>query len=279
MSAPPRSRVFLVTGAASGIGAAAVDALAARGERALATDVRLDALEARARAGGWTAERVRLRKLDVASEGDWAGAFDDATAAFGRVDVLLNVAGYLKPGNVRDAAVEEIVRHLDVNVKGVILGTRAAARRMAAQGEGHVINVASIAALWPAPGIAAYTASKYAVRGFSLAAAQELAPLGIAVTVVCPDAVSTPMLDSQAGVPEAAATFSAPRVLRAEEVASALLGPVLDRRPLEHDVPGRARFWIARLSALFPWLVRAIGPLAQRQGLKRQARLRAGAGA
>ena len=75
---------------------------------------------------------------------------------------------------------EDVHRHFDVNVKGVIFGTRAAAARMIPQGHGHVVNIASMAALAPIPGLALYSASKYAVRAFSLAAAEELRAHGVA---------------------------------------------------------------------------------------------------
>ena len=78
-------------------------------------------------------------------------------------------------------------------------------------GSGHIVNIASLASLVPSPGLALYSASKYAVRAFSLAAAEELREHGVAVTTVCPDAVRTAMLDKQLDYPEAALTFTAPR--------------------------------------------------------------------
>jgi len=87
-------------------------------------------------------------------------------------------------------------RHLDIN-QGVIFATRAVAPILIAQRFGHIVNVASIAAISHVPGLSAYCASKHAVRGFSLAIAHELARHGVAVTVVYPDAVETPMLTLQ----------------------------------------------------------------------------------
>ncbi len=101
------------------------------------------------------------------------------------------------------------------------------------------------------PGLALYSASKYAVRAFSLAAAEDLRPHGVAVTTVCPDAVKTPMFDHQIGYREAALTFTAPKVLSVEEVSRVILGKVLARRPLIVAIP-RWRGWLARLADLFP---------------------------
>lgn len=145
------------------------------------------------------------------------------------------------------------------------------ARSMAGRG-GHVVNVASLAALAPIPGLALYSASKHAVRAFSIAAAEELAPAGIAVTVVCPDAVATPMLDIQVDDPSAALTFSGGRVLTAGEVAELLAGRVLDERPIEIALPA-SRAWLARAASLAPGLAAWLRPWLERRGRERQKAL------
>ncbi len=120
----------------------------------------------------------------------------------------------MRPGHTPELLDGDVELQIGVNLKGVIYGTREAARLMLRQPDlarrGHIVNIASLAALAPIPGLTVYSATKYAVRAFSLAAAEELRPLGIAVTVVCPDAVKTPMLDLQVGYEEAALTFTAP---------------------------------------------------------------------
>src|SRR5262249_40428921 len=157
---------------------------------------------------------VRLRRLDVRDVADWERAIDEAVAAFGRIDVAMNIAGYLMAGWAHEASPEIVDCHLDINVKGVIFGTQAAARQMLkqnkGQGSGHIINIASMSALAPIPGIAIYTASKYAVRAFSLAVAQELRPHNIYVTAINPDAVRTPLLTPQKDI-AAAVLFSSPK--------------------------------------------------------------------
>src|SRR5690606_14819464 len=149
-----------------------------------ATDLDLIALDAHATEAGWPRDRVECRRLDVTDAQAWDDAIE-ATRVGGPLDVLVNMAGYLHPGWVHELDAAEIDRHFSVNVRGVVLGTRAAARTMLAQGKGHIVNVASLAALAPIPGLSLCSASKYAVRAFSLAAAQELRGRGISVTVVC----------------------------------------------------------------------------------------------
>ena len=201
-------QTFFLTGAASGIGQHLADKLVAQGHRVFATDVNFDALNAHAQVNQWREDRVRLRRLDVRDAADWEKAIEDAVAAFGRIDVAMNIAGYMLAGWAHEALPEVVNCHLDVNVKGVIFGTQAAARQMLKQGGGHIINIASLCALAPIPGIAIYSASKYAVRAFSIATALELRPRNVYVTAINPDAVRTPLLDPQKGIEAAAIVFS-----------------------------------------------------------------------
>ena len=165
---------------------------------------------------------------------------------------------------------------IDVNTKGVIFGTHAAAVVMVPRGQGQIINIASMAALAPVPGISVYSASKFAVRGFSLAAAQELERHGIRVSVVCPDAVDTPMVDYQLDHAGAALTFSGPRILSVDEVARAIVG-LLDRTKkhrLELIIPWRRGF-LAKISTLLPrFLHRRVSASLTQRGLARQKEIR-----
>ncbi len=270
-------RVALVTGAAGGIGGATARRLVEGGARVVLADLDRDALAAQVRAHGWSEGQALPVALDVRRVEDWRAALDAAAERWGEVDLLYNVAGILRPGPVHAAPVEEVALHLDVNAKGVLLGTRLATERMVARGRGHVVNVASMAALAPIPGLALYSASKFAVRAYSLIAAQELRPLGVHVTVVCPDAVQTPMLDLQLDHPEAALTFSGGKVLTADDVAEALVGPrvVRARPPMEVWLP-RRRGLLARFGDLLPAAGFRIGEVLTRRGLARQAQLREG---
>jgi 3-oxoacyl-[acyl-carrier protein] reductase len=217
--------------------------------------------------------------LDVRDPAAWSAAMAWLVEHWGGVDVVMNVAGYLRPAAIADSTDDDVDRHLDVNVKGVVHGTRAAAGCMAANPvrdgvRGHVINIASLASLAPIPGIGLYSASKYAVRGFSLVAAEELRSVGIAVTVVCPDAVRTPMLDLQLDYPEAALTFTAPHFLEPADISALILGRVLRSRPLLVSIP-RHRAFLARLADLFPAVTRGLSVHLGRRGRDVQERMRA----
>jgi 3-oxoacyl-[acyl-carrier protein] reductase len=264
---------MVLTGCASGIGQHLAGALSSRGEQVLATDVDEEALEKRAREGGWEAKGVRLKKLDVRSAEAWDAALDFATSTWGGVDVVMNIAGVIRPGYVESISAADIDFHMDVNVKGTALGLRAAAARMIPRRSGHIINFGSLASLAPVPGLSLYTASKFAVRGLSLAAATELREHGVSVTVVMPDAVQTPMLDLQVDYAEAALTFSGDRPLTVEEVERLIIHKVLRQKPLEIAFP-LARGALARAANTAPGISSLIAPMLRQKGLETQEQVR-----
>jgi 3-oxoacyl-[acyl-carrier protein] reductase len=268
-----QQRVFVVTGAASGIGKHLVKALAARGHSVLATDVNEPGLSLWRDPGTAHASRIQAEPLDVTRPEAWERALDAAERAFGPVDVLLNVAGFLKPGFVHEVDDRAVDLHIDVNVKGVIWGTRAAARRMVARGSGHIVNFGSLASLAAVPGLCLYSASKFAVRGFSLAAAAELRPLGVHVTVLLPDAVQTPMLDLQVHYREAAMTFSGDAPLSVDDIEKVIFDKVLPKRPLEIAIP-LGRGLLARLATASPEAALLLAPQLTKKGLRAQERMK-----
>lgn len=272
--AEPSERVCIVTGAASGMGRHMAAVLRRQGHSVVAADIDRAGLERLAAEQAWqTDDRFMLHPIDVRSSTEWEQLVDTAVSRFGRLDVLLNIAGFLRPGNVHEMEPEILERHIDVNVKGVMHGTRTAARAMLRHGSGHIVNVASIAGISAVPGLAAYCASKHAVRGFTLSVAHELSAQGIAVSVFCPDAVETPMLTLQERYPEAAMVFGGPRPLSLVEVERALLR-VLRERPLEVvlDVPFSARALGAKIANAFPRVLALAAPLIIRGGRAAQKR-------
>lgn len=272
---------MLITGAASGIGRHLVGAFLRRGERVAASDLSLERLREVAREDTWSTKdlaaspsagdvRLALAALDVSDPKAWEAAWDAAEAALGPVDRVLNVAGFLAPDWIEHASDGDIERHFDVNAKGVVYGTRCAARRMIPRRAGHIINIGSLASLSPVPGLSLYAASKFAVRGFSLSVALELADKCVAVTVVLPDAVQTPMLDLQKPRPEAALTFSGGRVLTPADIEATLI-EVMRTRPLEVAIPS-SRGALARFASAMPGLGQRLLPLLRAMGRRRQAK-------
>jgi len=264
----------IVSGAASGIGRQMAIALVREGHRVALTDINERGLDQLLREQGWTGRGdVMTYVLDARDAAGWHALVQRTVERFGSLDNMLNVAGYLSAGNVIDLDVAEIDKHIDINVKGVMYATHAGARQMSTQRQGHILNVASIAGISHVPGLAAYCASKHAVRGFSLSVAHELRKHGVQVTVFCPDAVETPMLVQQQDRPEAAMTFGGRRPLSLNEVERAILRAMRER-PLELlvDVPGTGRAFGARLANMFPKLTALAEERIRAQGEKAQAR-------
>jgi 3-oxoacyl-[acyl-carrier protein] reductase len=263
---------IVVTGAASGIGHRLVRLLGERGHQVIAADIDEVALSRAAGDGSWPST-VTTATHDVRSADDWTRLIETVEARPGGLGALVNVAGVLRVEDVQALKPESVSLQIDVNTKGVILGTQAAARAMVARKAGRIVNIASMAALAPVPGIAVYSASKFAVRGFSLAAAQELEPLGVHVSVVCPDAVDTPMVDYQMDFPTAALTFSGPRILSAHEVAQAVVELLEGKPRLEVVIPW-SRGFLAKASMALPrGMVRWITGQLSRKGTARQRQL------
>lgn len=176
--AAPVALVALVTGATSGIGAAAASALAGAGYRVVGTG---------RRTSGVTAPHgVQLVDLDVMDDAAVTSVVDQVVAEHGRLDVLVNNAGSGTAGAVEELSVAEAQHVFDVNVWGVLRTTKAALPHMRAQGSGRIVNVSSVLGLIPAPFSAAYAAAKHAVEGYSESLDHEVREHGIRVVLVEP---------------------------------------------------------------------------------------------
>ena len=205
------SRRVLVTGAARGLGAALVAAFRARGDRVLATDLDGD---------------VDLR-LDVTSDDDWAAAVGHVPDTWGGLDVLVNNAGVAGGGRLDVAGLDEWRLLTEVNLFGVVRGTRAFVPMMKAQRSGHLVNVASLAGLVHPAGMAGYNATKAAVVALTETARHELAAYGVRTSVVCPSYFRTGLVDGMRGadtaVGQVVARLVAEAPLGPDEIAAAVL--------------------------------------------------------
>ncbi len=256
--------LFLVTGGANGIGACIIEHALKKGHHVIAVDVDGEALAAR-----WGNQpAVHCETLDVTNELQWRRLFERIDKERQVVDVVVNVAGVLRSGRTGKLKGEDVRLMLAVNVQGVIFGTNTAAAHMIThQHKGHIINVGSVASLYATPGNAIYATSKFAVRGFSIAAAGDLKPHGIAVSLVGPGPVKTDMLEQQRGDEDAALTFSGRRALTPDEVANAILGPVLKSRPLECFLPWQAGI-VGKISNVAPGFFLHMAQRAFKRGRK-----------
>ncbi len=185
--------VWFVTGAARGLGAEIVRAALASGHSVVAAARRPEQVRAAFPDAG---ERLLPVALDVTDTAQVTTAVEAAVAAFGRIDVLVNNAGRGLLGAVEEASDADVRAVYDTNVFGLLTVTRAVAPVLRAQRSGHLVNLSSVGGFVGTPGWGVYASTKFAVEGLSEALARELAPLGIAVTLVEPGYFRTDFLDA-----------------------------------------------------------------------------------
>jgi 3alpha(or 20beta)-hydroxysteroid dehydrogenase len=215
-------KVVLVSGAARGMGEATARRFVEEGARVVLGDILEAEGEAVAKELG---DAARFVRLDVTDGDAWRAAIAVAQEEFGGVDVLVNNAGVLGFGAVADMPLEEYRRIIEVNQVGVFLGMQAAVPALEASGGGAIVNISSVEGMGGGSHLTAYTASKFAVRGMTKAAALELGPKGIRVNSVHPGAIRTEMVLAQTGGSEDAERWMAKKVAlkrmgQAHEVAS-----------------------------------------------------------
>jgi 3-oxoacyl-[acyl-carrier protein] reductase len=202
MTAPLAGRRALVTGAASGIGAAIAVAFAEAGAAVSLVDrdggERLNAVAERCESAG---VEVMTAAADVSNEADVRTAFDATYSRLGGLDVLVNNAGILTESRVDDMSVALLDQMLSVNLRSVFLCCMAALPGMRAQRHGRIINISSQLALKGAPLLAHYCAAKAGVLGLTKALAREVASDGITVNAIAPGPVETRLAD---GISDAA---------------------------------------------------------------------------
>lgn len=251
----------VVTGAGRGLGRAIAERLARRGHRVIATDIDGAAAEATAAAIGGVGLDQDVR--DPESHRTVARA----AAEHGALAVWVNNAGVLAVGDAWTMADADARRLVEVNLLGVMWGCHAAVPAMAAGG--HIVNIASISGVCPAPGLAAYAATKHGVVGYSLSLAGELrrSHPNVRVSVLCPDAIAGDMTNAVAHDDAAALLFSAGSLLALDEVADAAV-ELVDHPRLVRTLPAHRA---ALVHALRPFP--ALG-LPLLDGLARLARRR-----
>ncbi|WAC57729.1 SDR family NAD(P)-dependent oxidoreductase [Gordonia sp. SL306] len=182
------NKVCVVTGGAAGIGLATAKLFAAQGGNVIIA-CRSDARDLARKLDG------HYVRTDVSVEADVERLFTEIADQFGRVDVLVNNAGIMATAEIEELAADEFDRHLAVNVRGVLLGTKYGSRLMS--GGGAIVNSASVAGQIGLSGYASYSTSKAAIISLTQVAAIEYGARGIRVNCVCPSSVETPMLAAQ----------------------------------------------------------------------------------
>lgn len=228
----------LITGGASGLGAAMADAFRARGDDVLVADL---------------TEVPDGIRLDVTSDDDWASALAWVQENWGGLDLLVNNAGIATGGRIDVVSLDEWRKVIDINLLGVVRGCRTFVPMMKAQGSGHILNTASLAGLVHPPAMSSYTAVKAGVVALSETLSYELQPYGIDVSALCPGFIRTPLAQSLAGS-DAAMDAIAARLINkspytAEQVAAAVIKGLDGRKMvILPDPAARKAVWTKRFA-------------------------------
>jgi 3alpha(or 20beta)-hydroxysteroid dehydrogenase len=185
-------KVALITGGARGQGAEEARLFAVEGAQVVITDVLDDEGKQTASDIGSAAT---FHHHDVTSEAEWTSVVDAVIGEHGRLDVLVNNAGILDIAPLVMTTEAAYRRVIDVNQVGTFLGMKAVVPHMVENQRGSIVNISSVAGLRGAPGMIAYGASKWAVRGMTKSVARECAPFGVRVNSIHPGIIETPMLE------------------------------------------------------------------------------------
>ena len=187
-------QVVIITGGASGIGKAIAREFGQRGGILLLADIDQTALNQTVAEFNSLGFKSEGYKLDVTDAKAFENLINNAKHKYSRIDFLFNNAGINVTALFPDTTLDDWDRQIDVNLRGVIHGTKAVYPIMIEQGFGHIINTASITGLVPLVSVSAYSATKHAVVGFSVSLRAEAAPQGVKVSVLCPGLTATPLL-------------------------------------------------------------------------------------
>jgi len=272
MSGAYDGRTAVVTGAGGGVGSALTRALVAAGAHVVCADLDLDAAE-RTAAGATGPGTARAVALDVTDAAAVQRVVDDLVTEQGRLDLMFNNAGITLLGETEELTLAQWNAIIDVNLRGVVHGVVAAYPQMIRQGSGHLVNTASMGGLMAAGLLTSYVATKHAVVGLSLALRTEAAAHGVGVTVVCPAAVETPMLDQG----EIGAVRGRDYYLKGQGIKRPLDPDDLAAQVLAAVAAGKAMV-VAPRQARVAWRLGRLAPgFTQRMATRFVAKQRAGA--
>lgn len=190
------NKTVIITGGADGIGKALSLKLVRANARVVITDINEEKLARLSEAIDDSGAQATFEVLDVTNEIAVQQLVNDVKDEFGQIDYIFNNAGIAVTGDGRDISMEQWRKVTDVNQWGVIHGAMAAYKVMAEQGNGHIVNIASLAGLIPFPGNLPYSATKFAVVGLSMSLRDEAQDLGVKVSVVCPGFIRSNIFDA-----------------------------------------------------------------------------------
>lgn len=257
-------KIVAITGGARGLGRGLAQALARAGAKVVVGDIDLAAAEALCAELSGAGRTVSAVQVDVTDPASVERLVAEVVTRHGRIDCLINNAGIAAGGEFEHVPVETMRRVIEIDLLGAAYGTLAAYRQMLRQGGGHIVNVASMLALFPNPLSAAYVAAKHGLAGLTRSVMAEGAAHGIHFTMICPGYVATNLF--------AAGSFAGSmqkdrvieripfRLIDVDTAVARMLGAIAARKPIAvFPFYARALWWLERLSPrLMDALLRAL---------------------
>ncbi len=262
------SKVAVIVGAAGGIGSEIAVLFDKKGVRLVLADVDRESLT---KAASKLAQSPLLVWCDIREIKDVQNLMKQAVDKFGRIDILVNSAGIIRPGFFEDTSYADIQQQVNINLMGVIYCIRGVIPFMKVAGGGSIVTISSIAGLVPETFSAIYSATKYALRGLGLTLHLELKRHNICVSTVFPDSVDTPMLRYEATHGGSPLTFLSPPQSPAT-VAKAVYQAV-EKEKIEQYVPYFQGLF-SKVISVCPWAIIKLWPVLEKSSLKNKEKFR-----
>jgi len=257
------NKVIIVTGGSSGIGKAIVKFLFDKEANVVNADISVTRGKTLKVYNNNFIRKLVDVNLDVKNEESWKGLYNTVMNEFGKADILINCAGIVVPDSLINKSPVLLRDQIDINLIGPINGVRTFLPMFLKQQSGHIINIASLAGIVPVPGESIYSASKFGLRGYTMALALELKGTGVYATSVCPDSVITPQLIVEAHHTNSGFSFSG-KLLDVEYVASKIYETIL--RPRNEVSVTRFRGFQSRLFGNSNFLMNLTTPMIKMVG-------------
>jgi 3-oxoacyl-[acyl-carrier protein] reductase len=252
-----KNKVIVVTGGSGGIGNSIINKLAS-------CDANVVAVFNQNLPSDSSYKNILWLQADVTNPDDIDKLLSFALQKFERIDVLINCAGILEPGDFSLLKINTLRKMIDVNFTSTLIITQKALSIMKSQGSGHIINLGSLGGIVPMPYSAVYSATKFALRGFSLSLIEELKRTNVKVSLITPSSVITKMLDYEAQADNSAISFLS-KPISPIDVANAVL-QVIHKSTIEKIIPFSQSF-ASKLLVFSPKIFSIVYKLLHRLGL------------
>jgi short-subunit dehydrogenase len=252
-----KNKVIVVTGGSSGIGNSIVNKLAS-------CEANVVAVFNQNHPSDSSYQNILWLQADVTNSADIDRLLAFTSQKFERIDVLINCAGLLEPGEFSSLEINQLKKMIDVNFTSTLIITQKVLSIMKSQGSGHIICLGSLGGIVPMPYSAVYSATKFALRGFSFSVAEELKGTGVNVSLITPGSVITKMLDYEAQADNSAISFLS-KPISPIDVANTVL-QVIHKPTIEKIIPFSQSF-ASRLLVFSPKIFSIAYKLLHRLGL------------